>query len=198
MRTRPARRCSPTRPELLAVGLVARTLRDDQVRVVVIALALAREQLAQLVERPVHHAIGGVVQHLPDDLPADPCVGAALDLDECRHRVLVEEQMVDRPAAARVLVVGKRSLAAHQEPAARGIPGVLVPSPARRVGNLAINACRTSSASYGLSRISTSSSSPRNRKIPPLTLQILRAEQRSWNILSSTGGPGRGDNTPTL
>ena len=90
-------------------------------------LAPARKQLAELLERPVHHAVGGVVEHLPDDLPSDPAVGAALDLDERRHGVLVEEQVVDGPAAGRVLVVGERGLAANQQPAARDVPGVLVP-----------------------------------------------------------------------
>ena len=50
-------------------------------------------------------------------------------------------------------------------------------SPASRLGNFAISACSISSASYGLSRISTSSSSPRNRKIPPFTHRMLSAER---------------------
>jgi hypothetical protein len=35
--------------------------------------------------------IGGVVKHLPDDLPAYACIGTSLDLNERRDPVLVEE-----------------------------------------------------------------------------------------------------------
>lgn len=136
-RTLPPQVLPDARPEVLDVGLLAKKLRDDQVRVVVIMLTLAREQLAELLERPVHHAVGGVVEHLPDDLPSDPAVGAALDLDERPHGVLVEEQVVDRPAAGRVLVVGKRGLPANQQSAARDAPEYW--SPASRLGNLAIS-----------------------------------------------------------
>jgi hypothetical protein len=115
------------RPELLDVRLLGRKLRDDRVRVFPFALALARKQLAHLLKRPVHDAVGGVVEHLPDDRPADPGIGASLNLDERRHSILVEEQMVDRPAAACVLVVRDRRLAADQQPAARRVPRVLVP-----------------------------------------------------------------------
>jgi hypothetical protein len=87
------------RPELLDVGLVACYVGYDGVGVPGIALALAEEDFAQLLERPVDDAVGRIVQHLPYDLPADPRVGAAFDLDDRRDRVLVQEQVIDRPAS---------------------------------------------------------------------------------------------------
>ena len=123
MRTLPARRFSPTRAQKSSTSVsspaTSETTRSGSSAV---ALAPARKQLAELLERPVHDAVGGVVQHLPDHLPSDPGVGAALDLDERRHRVLVEEQVVDGPAAGRVFVVRERSLTTNQQPAARECP----------------------------------------------------------------------------
>jgi hypothetical protein len=119
---------SPAAPELLDVDVAARNPRDHRHGVEAVVLAPAGKELPQLLERPVNDAIRGVVQHLPDDLPTDACVRAALDLDERRHGVLVEEQVVDRPAAGRVLVVGERSLAANKYPAARRIVAMLVTS----------------------------------------------------------------------
>jgi hypothetical protein len=73
--------------------------------------------------------------------------------------------VVDRPAARHVLVVGERSLATNEQIATRRITRILVT--AEQAGNFAISAWRTSSALYGVSRIS-SNPSPRNRKMPPL------------------------------
>ena len=52
---------------------------------------------AQLLDRPVTDGVRGVVEHLADDFPANPRVGRTLDLHDGRHRVLVQEQMVDAP-----------------------------------------------------------------------------------------------------
>ena len=74
---------------------------------------------AEYLDRPICDAVGGVVQHLPDYLPADAGVSAALDLDYGRDNGLVEEEVVDRPSTAPVLLGGERHLARDQQPAAR-------------------------------------------------------------------------------
>src|SRR5262249_23100513 len=50
------------------------------------------------LDRPVRHRVGGVVEHLADDLAADAGVAAPLDLDQRGDGVLVEEQVVEGPA----------------------------------------------------------------------------------------------------
>jgi hypothetical protein len=50
---------------------------------------------AGYLDRPICDAVGGVVEHLPDYLPADAVVSAALDLDDGRDDSLVEEEVVD-------------------------------------------------------------------------------------------------------
>ena len=49
---------------------------------------------------PVHDAVRGVIEHLADHLAPDPRVIASLDLDQDGHRLLVDEEVIKRPAAA--------------------------------------------------------------------------------------------------
>jgi hypothetical protein len=46
----------------------------------------------------VHDGVGGVGQHLLDDLATQPGISAALDLDRRRHTVLTYDHVVNRPA----------------------------------------------------------------------------------------------------
>ena len=69
--------------------------------------------------RPVRDDVGRVVEHLADDLAADAGVGAALHLDERRDRVLVDEEVVERPPGPAALGIGDAGLAGDEEPAAR-------------------------------------------------------------------------------
>jgi hypothetical protein len=61
--------------------------------------------------------VGGVVEELAHDLPPYPGIAAALDLDESRDAVLVQEEMVEGPARARV--VRNAHLLGDQEPSPR-------------------------------------------------------------------------------
>ena len=68
-----------------------------------------------LVDGPVLGAVGGVVEHLADDLAADPRVGRPLDLHEGRDRLLVHEQVVEAPSTRPLLPVRDAHLACHQQ-----------------------------------------------------------------------------------
>src|SRR5262249_41879059 len=52
------------------------------------------------LDGPVDDRVGGVVEHLADDLTTNAGVAAPLDLDQRRNRILVEEQVVQRPPVA--------------------------------------------------------------------------------------------------
>src|SRR5438067_2219159 len=58
-------------PPFLDVGLIARDLLCDFIRFAVVTLALAREELTELVERPEDDAVGSVIEHLPNNLTPD-------------------------------------------------------------------------------------------------------------------------------
>ena len=64
-----------------------------------------------------------VLQHLADDGPADLGIRGALHLDQGRYRVLVDDQVIDRPAAARSRRLGDPLLAGDENPAA-GVVGL--------------------------------------------------------------------------
>jgi hypothetical protein len=51
------------------------------------------EPIPQLPGRPEHRAVGGVVQHLRDDLTPGARITGPLYLDERRNRILVHSQM---------------------------------------------------------------------------------------------------------
>jgi len=106
-------------PEHVAVALSPDQPAEHNVRLGALRRTALGEACPQLVDGPVQDRIGRVVEHLPHHLAADARVGAALDLDQRRHAVLVEEEMVDRPAPARALFGGDALLARHQHEAAR-------------------------------------------------------------------------------
>ena len=61
--------------------------------------------------------MGGVVEELSHDLPPYPGIAAALDLDESGNAVLIQEEVVEGPARARV--VRNAHLPGNQEPSSR-------------------------------------------------------------------------------
>lgn len=87
----------------------------------------------EYLDRPICDAVGGVVGQMLDYLPADAGVSAALDLDDGRDDGLVEEEVVDRPSPATVLLGGGRHLARDQQPTARFCAVYLVPGQQVRV-----------------------------------------------------------------
>jgi hypothetical protein len=54
------------------------------------------------------------LEHLTDDFPAYPRVCGALDLDEGRDPVLIEQHVVDAPDIA--FIAGERDLTRHEQP----------------------------------------------------------------------------------
>ena len=65
---------------------------------------------------PVGECVSGVVEHLPNDLPTDPRVSAALHLNECRHALLVEKEMIEAPAASAAWLRSDSKLLRDEQP----------------------------------------------------------------------------------
>jgi hypothetical protein len=61
--------------------------------------------------------VGGVIEELAHDLSPRPRIATPLDLDERGNAVLVQEEMIERPA--RACVVGNAHLPVDQEPPPR-------------------------------------------------------------------------------
>lgn len=79
------------------------------------------------VRRPVEDGVGGVVEHLADDFPAGAGIAASLDFDQGGDAVLIQEEVVQGPAGAALLLVRDAYFAGDQEPAARRARVDLVP-----------------------------------------------------------------------
>jgi hypothetical protein len=81
-------------------------------------LAADGEALAQFVRRPVENGVGGIIKHLANHLPADSGVGPPFDLNECGDAVLIQEEVIQRPATGPAGLAGNRLLPVDQhEPA---------------------------------------------------------------------------------
>lgn len=85
------------------------------------------QQLAQPFHPPVAQGVGGIVQHLADHLTSDPRVRRPLDLHQCRHTVLIHEQVVQGPPAGPVGLIRNTHLTTNQQPPRR-IIGVNLPT----------------------------------------------------------------------
>lgn len=81
------------------------------------------EPARQPIRRQEQDGVRGVVEHLARDLAADARVAGALHLDERGDRILVEEQVVHRPAIPGSFIVGQGRLAPDEEPAPRPARG---------------------------------------------------------------------------
>src|SRR4051794_20574729 len=79
------------------------------------------EALTHLLGRPRHHPIGGVIEHLRDDVPPSPWILAALDLDERWNAFGVKEEMVKRPAAGAIFVFGAGRLPLDEQPSSAAV-----------------------------------------------------------------------------
>ena len=82
-------------PELVGIDVRAHDLSQIVQWVPAILRALLRVQPAQMLGRPVTHAVGRVVEHLADHLPPDASVRRPLDLDDRGYGVVVNEEVVD-------------------------------------------------------------------------------------------------------
>ena len=106
-------------PEFLCVIIVFKEFSELLCRVFA-SLAAARFKIGlDPFSRPVDDCVRRVVEHLAHDLPSDAGIGAALHLDKRRHRILVDEEMIERPPRLATLGIRDASLAVDEEPAAR-------------------------------------------------------------------------------
>ena len=69
-----------------------------------------------MVHRPIHHCIRRVVEHLAHDLAADTSIAAAFDFDKRGDGILIQEQMIDRPARPTSLFPRHTSLTRDEQP----------------------------------------------------------------------------------
>ncbi|UEM03344.1 hypothetical protein JL101_025805 [Skermanella rosea] len=108
-------------PEGLRVGIGPEKAGEDAGGLFLRLLGSAGplELELQLVHRPIDDSIGGIVQHLGDHFPPAPGVGGALYLDQRRHGVLVDEQVVERPTSFTAVFARHRLLARDEKPAPR-------------------------------------------------------------------------------
>jgi hypothetical protein len=78
-------------PENLGFHLRAKETGEFLFRVGAAALALGLKLGPQGLDGPIDNGVGGVVEHLPDDLASDARVAAALYLHEGRYGILIKE-----------------------------------------------------------------------------------------------------------
>jgi hypothetical protein len=126
-------------PVTLGVGVRAQDRGKLSVGVKILPLQPALKGGPQRVDRPVDDGVSRVFDQLPDDLPADAGVGPSLHLDQGGDSVLVEEQVIDRPAPAAIFGVGHCGLAVDQNPASCLTTRNLIASEEiRKLGNQAL------------------------------------------------------------
>ncbi|MCY3735316.1 MAG: hypothetical protein OXG13_02875 [Gemmatimonadaceae bacterium] len=71
-----------------------------------------------MVKRPVRDSVRRVLEHLSDNLPAQSRIRASLDLDQSRHSILIEEEVVERPPVTTIVLAGNPCLPRDQQPPA--------------------------------------------------------------------------------
>lgn len=114
-------------PEVSGGGGAVEEGGELLVRVEALPLAALREPGLEGVRRPVEDGVRGVVEHLADDLPAGAGIAASLDFDQGGDAVLIQEEVVQGPAGASLLLVRDAHFAGDQEPAPRRARIDLVP-----------------------------------------------------------------------
>lgn len=114
-------------PEVSGGGGAVEEGGELLLRVEAFFLAALREPGLEGVRRPVEDGIRGVVEHLADDFPAGAGIAASLDFDQGGDAVLIQEEVVQGPAGAALLLVRDTHFAGDQEPAARRAGIDLVP-----------------------------------------------------------------------
>ena len=89
-------------PESVDIGLSIRLQQGRELgfRIAASRFDLALERAAQLLRGPGLGGVRRVLQELPDDGAANLRIRAALHLRQRRHRILVDDQVIDRPPRA--------------------------------------------------------------------------------------------------
>jgi hypothetical protein len=119
------------RPIGFPLDVRAKFLRKSLVRLPLRTLAPFDETLSKRFRGPVSNGVRRVIHHLPDDLAANACIRAPPYLDERRHAVLVEEQVIERTAPRFARLACDRILAVDEDKSTR-IRGVnLIPGEQR-------------------------------------------------------------------
>ena len=90
--------CLHPRPVVVVVGVRHMSKRLSWIEWRVRGFAPRLELRPHPLWRPEREDVRRVVEHLPDDLAADPSVGGALDLHKRRDALAVEEDVVGEPA----------------------------------------------------------------------------------------------------
>ena len=85
------------RPEPVHVGVAIRSQQGRELgfRIAASRFGLALERAAQLLRRPGLRGVRRVLQELSDDGAANLRVRATLHLRQRRHRILVDDQVID-------------------------------------------------------------------------------------------------------
>jgi hypothetical protein len=99
--------CLEAVPEAGRVGVCADVISQRVFWVKPIRRAALFKREPKTLDAPIDDGVRRVVQDLADHLAADAGVGAALDLDERWDGILVDEEVIDVPAAGAALVASK-------------------------------------------------------------------------------------------
>ena len=106
-------------PELVVLDFVVSQVRYKFPRILAAGTAALLERSAETLDRQVRHGVRSVVQHLSDHFAADSRVAVSLDFNERRNRILVYEQVIERPPGAASFLAWDAGFSRDQEPAAR-------------------------------------------------------------------------------
>lgn len=109
------------RPEGLGVEVVVGEEGGEHLmrRPLLLARAACFELRPDALDRQVRDRVDRVVEHLGDHFPPRPRVAAPLHLDQRRHALAVDEEVIERPAVRPAFRVGHRHLARDEEKPAR-------------------------------------------------------------------------------
>jgi hypothetical protein len=100
------------------VGPVSEEFSEHVLGLETIGAARLLKGTLQALDWPIRNGVSGVVEHLSDDFPSNPRIRAALDFDEHRDSILIEEEVINPPSAPACIAVQTHSrLALHEEPA---------------------------------------------------------------------------------
>ena len=109
------------RPEPVHIGVAIRSQHGRELgfRIAASRFGVALERAAQLLRRPGLRGVRRVLQELSDGGAANLGVRAALHLRQRGHRILVDDQVIDRPPGGLTRRRSDALLAGDEDPAAR-------------------------------------------------------------------------------
>ena len=126
------------RPESVHIGVAIRLQQGRELgfRIAASRFGVALERAAQLLRRPGLRGVRRVLQELSDGGAPNLRVRAALHLRQRRHRILVDDQVIDRPPGGLTRRRSDALLAGDEDPATRVAgTGLLAVEQYRGLGN---------------------------------------------------------------